>query len=88
MTPVERGMRALAETLGYGDWDAVDALSRDKLKAAARAVLEAIREPDLYMTESGAEIVRHVGSNESEEAYRNDAANTWRFMIAGALGQD
>lgn len=88
MTPIERGMQALAASLGSENPDALDGAAREKLAAAARAVLEALREPDELMMESGAEIVRHVGNGESEEAYRNDAANTWRFMIAAALAQD
>jgi hypothetical protein len=88
MTPIERGTQALAAALGAGDWEAEDTASRERFAAAARSFLEAIREPDELMMESGAEIVRHVGEGESEEAYRNDAANIWRFMIAAALAQD
>lgn len=83
----------MAAALGTGDsvagnWEAAGAGSHECFAAAARAFLEAIREPDELMMESGAEIVRHVGEGESEEAYRNDAANIWRFMIAAALAQD
>jgi hypothetical protein len=47
----------------------------------ARAVLDAIHEPSLKMTEAGATIVRHVSPGESWEAHQSDAANIWRFMI-------
>ncbi|GFE75535.1 MULTISPECIES: hypothetical protein [Novosphingobium] len=88
MTPVERGMQALAVALGAGDWEALDSASRERFAGAAHAMLEAMREPDALMMEAGAEIVRHVHEGESEEAYRNDAANIWRFMIAAAVAQD
>jgi hypothetical protein len=44
-------------------------------------MIDALRDPDERMTEAGAEIVRNVSRAESREAYRSDAANTWRFMI-------
>ena len=86
MTPIERGMQALAVSLG-GEPEALDGESREKLAVAVRAVLEAVREPDQLMMESGAEIVRYVGSGESDEAYRDDAANIWRSMIAAVLAE-
>lgn len=51
----------------------------------ARAVLEAIREPDERMKEAGAEIVKFAVDGQGEEAREQDAANVWRFMIAAAL---
>lgn len=53
----------------------------------ALAVVETLREPSLRMAEAGVEIIRHVGPNESEESYQNDAANIWRFMI-DAISED
>jgi len=44
-------------------------------------VLIAIHEPSDIMKEAGAEIVRHVGEEESDYAHQSDAANIWRFMI-------
>ena len=51
----------------------------------ARAALQAIREPSDEMIEAGAEIVRNVHVEETEQAFASDAANTWRFMIDAAL---
>ncbi|WIW91132.1 hypothetical protein K3M67_21470 (plasmid) [Sphingobium sp. V4] len=45
------------------------------------AVIAALHEPSPAMMEAGAEIVRYVGAEESEEGHRSDAANIWRFMI-------
>ncbi len=86
MTPIERGMQALAVSLG-SEPGTLDAEARRKLAVAVRAVLEAVREPDQLMMESGAEIVRYVGNGESDEAYRDDAANIWRSMIAAVLAE-
>lgn len=87
MTPIERGVQALAVSLEAGDSAALDAESRRKFAGAVRAVLEAVREPDQLMMESGAEIVRYVGNSESDEAYRDDAANIWRSMVAAVLAE-
>lgn len=85
---IERAARALAVSLENREWEALDAALQRKFRVAARAVLETLHEPDEFMMEAGAEIVRHVHEGESEEAYRNDAANIWRFMIAAAVAQD
>jgi hypothetical protein len=53
----------------------------------ARAAIAALREPDDLMVQAGAEIVRHIGAAESDEAFLNDAANTWRLMIDAAVAE-
>lgn len=45
------------------------------------AVIDALHEPDLAMQEAGSEIIHHVGCEESESGFQNDAANVWRFMV-------
>lgn len=45
------------------------------------AVIKALHEPSAAMQDAGSEIIRHVGHEESEESYRSDAANVWRFMM-------
>lgn len=79
-SPLERAARALCSLEGHPQ----DAW-RD-LVPKVRAVLRAIREPSADMEASGAEIIENVGPDESKEAYRSDAANTWRFMVDTALG--
>ena len=89
MSPIDRAARALATSQGgEGVWDLLDAAHREKLKEGVRHMLRALRDPDERMSESGAEIVRNVGSGESQEAYRSDAANTWRYMIDALLDED
>jgi hypothetical protein len=58
-----------------------------RLKSGVRAVLEALRDPDMAMIEAGVEIIRNVGAAESEAAYVTDAADTWRYMINVLLGE-
>ena len=50
----------------------------------ARAVLEAIREPDAFMAEAGANIARHIGPDESQEAIESEVRNIWRVMVDAA----
>jgi len=88
MTGMEQAARALAELEGgNADWGAMDAASKEQFKTLVRTILNALREPDIRMMEAGAQIVRHVGGNESEEALLSDAANVWRFMIDVLLGE-
>lgn len=82
MTPIEQAARALAATPPdptAADWRA----SLPQL----RAVIAALHEPSRAMTQAGAEIVRHVGAEESVVGHQSDAANIWRFMI-DALRQE
>lgn len=82
MSGIERAARAVAALEGGSKvWETLDATARDHLKDHVRSILNAIREPDLSMMEAGAEIVRHVGPHESDEAHLGDAANVWRLMI-------
>ncbi len=88
MAFMERAARALAASLDGRDWDSLDANLQKRFRMAARAVLETLHEPDEFMMEAGAEIVRHVGPDESDDAYRNDAANIWRLMASATLAQN
>ncbi|TCM17182.1 hypothetical protein EDF56_106298 [Novosphingobium sp. PhB165] len=88
MTFLERTARALAASLDGREWEALDASRQRQFNTAARAVLETLHEPDEFMMEAGAEIVRHVGPDESDAAYRNDAANIWRLMASATLAQN
>lgn len=78
MTPIEQAARALAQT--QPGTDGVEADWRACLPQLM-AVIAALHEPSPAMMEAGAEIVRYVGAEESEEGHRSDAANIWRFMI-------
>lgn len=86
MRIVDRAGRALAESNG-ADWDTLGSQEQARLRQAVRAVIAALRDPDEMMAEAGAQIVRNVGPNESEEAHLSDAVNTWRFMIDVLLGE-
>lgn len=84
MRMIERAARALALALALHDmgedrWDDLDPAMRERFCAGARAVLAALREPDSAMKDAGSEILRAVHKGESDEAYANDAANTWRL---------
>lgn len=85
MKPLERAAAEIRRefSVARADGDDLDA----RCLRAARAVLQAIREPDEEMSEAGAELIRNVGRAESEEAYQSDAVNTWRYMIDAALGE-
>lgn len=85
MRLLECAAQALALSKG-DDWEGLSLGERTHYEDGARAVLEALRDPDTRMTEAGAEIIRNVGPAESEAAHRSDAANTWRFMIDALLG--
>lgn len=84
-TIVERAARALRELDGHAPDIEDDNPTWQNYLSNVRAVLQAIREPTDGMMEAGAEIIRNVGPSESPEAHRNDAANTWRFMVDEAL---
>ena len=89
MTPIERAARAMYDAVHpEWDWNDPDAeLLRRMYKENARAAIAALREPDDLMVQAGAEIVRHIGLEESDEAFLNDAANTWRLMVDAALAE-
>lgn len=87
-TPLIRAARALAlAQSGVDDFDALDAGLQAMLVENVRAVLLAVREPTEHMTSAGTEIVQNVHAEESDIAFRSDAANVWRFMIDAALGE-
>ncbi|WP_236575251.1 MULTISPECIES: hypothetical protein [unclassified Sphingobium] len=82
MTPLERAARALCKLDGHAEDGEREGkpLWRSYLPQA-QAVLDAIQEPSLHMTEAGAAVIRYVGPEESQSGYQGDAANVWRFMI-------
>lgn len=88
MTPMERAARALCELDGRPEDGGHEGqpVWRAYLPQV-QAVLEALHEPSVHMTEAGAELIRYVGPEESEEGYQSDAANVWRFMI-GAMREE
>ena len=81
MTPIERAARALCKLDGHAEGEREGKPLWRNYLLQARAVLEAIREPSLRMTEAGATVIRYVGPEESPSGYQSDAANVWRFMI-------
>ena len=89
MTPIERAARAMYDAVQpEWDWNDPDAeLLRQFYRKNACAAIAAVREPDEFMMQAGAEIVRHVGPDESDEAFLNDAANMWRLMVDAALAE-
>lgn len=89
MTPIERAAKAMYDAVQpEWDWNDPDAeLLRRMYRDNARVAIAALREPDELMIQAGAEIVRHIGAEESEDAYLNDATNTWRLMIDAALAE-
>lgn len=89
MTPIERAARAMYDVVQpEWDWNDPDAeLLRRMYRKNARAAIAALREPDDLMVQAGAEIVRHIGPDESDEAFLSDAANIWRLMADAALAE-
>lgn len=84
--PLERAARALCEL----DNNPSDAMMEGRplwmdYLPEVRAGLEAIREPSEGMRGAGMEITLHVDPDESDDAYRDDAADVWRTMIDAAL---
>lgn len=69
-------------------WDDGDCAPLRKIyRDAARAMLTALRDPSEAMREAGSEVVSRIGPDEADSAYRQDAADTWRFMIDAALSE-
>ncbi len=87
MSVIDSAAKAMANIQGAGDWFALEKDKQNYFRENVRIILKALRDPDLHMTEAGAEIIRNVGPSESEEAYISDAANTWRYMIDALLGE-
>lgn len=89
MTPIERAAKAMYDAVQpEWDWNDPDAeLLRRLYRDNARAAIASLRAPDELMIQAGAEIVRHIGPEESEDAYLNDATNTWRLMVDAALAE-
>lgn len=89
MTPIERAAKAMYEVIQpEWDWSDPDAeLLRSMCRENARAAIAVLREPDEFMIQAGAEIIRHIGPDESDDAFLNDAATTWRLMVDAALAE-
>ncbi len=88
MNPIEKAARSLCRLQGEIEDDVPASAPRwAAYLPQVKVVLEALHEPSASMKEAGSEIIRHVGSEESDLGYQSDAANVWRFMI-DALRQD
>ncbi|WP_443970846.1 hypothetical protein [Sphingobium sp. CR28] len=90
MSPIERAALAFRKQLSPsllsdGSLPVEEKFTEADFAEIARAAIAAIRDPDEKMQEAGAEVVKYVGSSESREAHRSDAANTFRFMIDALL---
>ncbi|CAM5537743.1 hypothetical protein [Sphingobium scionense] len=82
MKPIERAARALCRLDGHPQAGVSDAdMPWEDYLPQVRAVLEALHEPSDWMAEAGAELLRHVGADEGEQGYRQDAADIWRYML-------
>jgi hypothetical protein len=84
MTPIERAARALSALeakADAGDLPPDEGMEWRRHIPQVIAVIEALHEPGASMKEAGAEVIRHIGPDESTLAYQSDAANIWRFMI-------
>ncbi len=82
MTMIEKAARALCQVQGQDENVLVGGSPAWRAYVPqVMTVLTAIHEPSDIMKEAGAEIVRHVGEEESDYAHQSDAANIWRFMI-------
>lgn len=89
MNLIDRAARELATfQIGNDDWEKLDIVGRERFKEGVRMALNILRDPDEHMTEAGMEVIRNVTPAESETAYLNDAANTWRFMVDALLASD
>ncbi|PJG45178.1 hypothetical protein CAF53_25390 (plasmid) [Sphingobium sp. LB126] len=79
---MERAARALCKLDGLPEDGERDGkpLWRSYLPQV-RAVLGAVHEPSLRMTEAGAAVIRYVSPEESPSGYEGDAATAWRFMV-------
>lgn len=87
MTLIDLAAQAMAQVQG-SQWAALDSAEQQTLRDCVYAVIKAVRQPDVRMTEAGAEIIRNVGPEESDTAHLSNAANTWRFMIDALLDED
>ncbi|CAN5323860.1 hypothetical protein BH10PSE13_BH10PSE13_11510 [soil metagenome] len=90
LTPIERAAQAMhASAQPEWQWTDPDCEPLRKIyRDAARAMLRALHDPSEAMRIAGAEVVSSVTAQESETAYQQDAADTWRFMIDAALEEE
>ncbi|KQM18274.1 hypothetical protein [Novosphingobium sp. Leaf2] len=87
MTLIDLAAQAMAKVQG-SQWAVLNGAEQQTLRDCVHAVIKAVRQPDVRMTEAGAEIIRKIGPDESDAAHLSDAANTWRFMIDALLDED
>ncbi len=89
LTPIERAAQAMhASAQPEWPWTDPDCGPLRKIyRDAARAMIASLRDPSTEMRMAGAEIVKRVGAEESDAAYQQDAADTWRMMIEAALSE-
>jgi hypothetical protein len=81
MSPLERAARALAKAESGEDcFDDFDEDFQETFMAAARAVLEAVRDPSKTMCEVGANRLR-----DPDKGPRATAQDVWREMINAAV---
>lgn len=87
MTLIETAARAIYDAVRpEWDWEDPDAAPlRQFYRRAAQSVVEAIREPSETMLASGADIVATVTQDMEQDAYRDDARETWHKMIDALL---
>ncbi|WP_313536832.1 hypothetical protein [Sphingomonas sp.] len=88
MSLIDGAARALTSATGGPPWEDLDAKAQDFARERVRAVLKALRDPDVRMAQAGAEIIRNVGPAESWEAHLNDAQNVWGFMVDALLEEE
>lgn len=82
MTPIERAARALCALDGQAeDAPVAEGMMWRRYMPQAAAVIAALHEPSVRMSEAGAEIIRYVSPEQSSTAYQGDAVNIWRMMI-------
>lgn len=82
MDPIEKAARALCQLQDEDGNDVISGSPRwTHYRAKVLLVVDALHEPSQAMKEAGSEIIRHVGSEETNIGYESDAANVWRFMI-------
>lgn len=88
MSPIEKAARSLCRAHDEDEEDiSIGAPRWTAYLPQVMMVIDALHEPSLPMMEAGSEIIRYVGDAESDDGYRGDAANVWRFMI-DVLHQD
>lgn len=82
MTPLERAARAVHQhSFSDRPWESMVAADHARYAVTARAVIEAIREPDAHAMDSGAYKLPGIDG----EFKRSQARQIWRRMIEAIL---